>query len=118
MIYQCVILLYIFLIYNTFHSYGDKNLNLTYVTTYGIIRIGGEQMASVDKIVDKMKRQPNAITPDEAGAVLDYYGYKFDRQNGSHKTYVNKAGDIQTIPKKRPTIKPVYVKQILNKIGE
>ena len=73
-------------------------------------------MASVDKIVAKMKRQPNGISPDEAGRVLDYYGYRFDRQNGSHKTYVNGDGDIQTIPKKRPVIKPIYVKQILGKI--
>ena len=73
-------------------------------------------MASVDKIVDKMKRQPSSISPDEAGKVLDYYGYKFDRQNGSHRTYVNDDGDIQTIPNKRPSIKPVYVKQILDKI--
>ena len=75
-------------------------------------------MASVSKIVDKMKRQPNGISPDEAGQVLEHYGYKFDRQNGSHKTYINASGDIQTVPKKRPTIKPVYVKQILGKIGE
>ena len=73
-------------------------------------------MASVDKIVAKMQRQPNGISPDEAGSVLDHYGYKFDRQNGSHKTYINSEGDIQTVPKKRPTIKPIYVKQILSKI--
>ena len=78
--------------------------------------VGGEQVASVDKIVAKMKRQPNGISPDEAGKVLDHYGYEFDRQNGSHKTYVNSNGDIQTVPKKRPTIKPVYVRQILDKI--
>jgi len=73
-------------------------------------------LASVDKIVSKMKRQPNGISPDEAGRVLDYYGYRFDRQNGSHKTYVNEAGDIQTVPKKRPVIKAIYVRQILGKI--
>jgi len=73
-------------------------------------------VASVDKIVEKMKRQPNGISPDEAGRVLDHYGYKFDRQNGSHKTYVNDVGDILTVPKKRPAIKPIYVKQILGKI--
>ena len=74
-------------------------------------------MASADKIISKMRRQPNGITPDEAGTVLDHIGYKFDRQNGSHKTYVNANGDIQTIPRRKPTIKPVYVKQILSKIG-
>ena len=75
-------------------------------------------MASVAKIVDKMKRQPNSISPDEAGKVLEHYGYRFDRQNGSHKTYINGDGDIQTVPKKRPTIKAVYVKQILGKIED
>ena len=75
-------------------------------------------MASVEKIIDKMKRQPNGIRPDEAGQVLVYYGYEFDRQNGSHKSYVNKDGDVLLIPKRRPTIKPIYVKQILRKIGE
>ena len=91
---------------------------MTNATVYGIIVVGGEQVASVKKLVDKMKRQPNSISLDEAGKVLEHYGYKFDRQNGSHKTYVNKDGDVQTAPKKRPTIKPVYVKQILHKIGE
>jgi predicted RNA binding protein YcfA (HicA-like mRNA interferase family) len=89
---------------------------LTCATIGGIVIAGGERVASVDKIVAKMKRQPNGISPDEAGKVLNHYGYRFDRQNGSHKTYVNKDGDIQTVSKKRPTIKPVYVRQILDKI--
>lgn len=33
-------------------------------------------MSSVDKIIDKMKRQPNGIRPDEAEKVLNAYGYK------------------------------------------
>ena len=97
---------------------GLLKISLTYATVYGIIAIGGGKVASVKKLVDKMKRQPNGVSPDEAGQVLENYGYKFDRQNGSHKTYVNKDGDVQTIPKRRPVIKPVYVKQILHKIGE
>ena len=47
-------------------------------TIYGTIVTGGEQMASVDKIVSKMKRQPNGISPNEAGYVLDHYGYRFE----------------------------------------
>ena len=74
-------------------------------------------MAGVDKVVAKMKRQPNGISIDDADKVLKHYGYKFDRQNGSHRTYINKDGDTLTIPKKRPTIKPIYVKKILDKIN-
>ena len=65
---------------------------LTIATVCGIMSAGGEQAASVEKIVDKMKSQPTGIRPDEAGQVLVCYGYEFDRQNGSHKAYVNKAG--------------------------
>jgi predicted RNA binding protein YcfA (HicA-like mRNA interferase family) len=75
-------------------------------------------VTSVDKIVAKIRQQSNGIGPDEAGSVLDHYGYKFDRQNGSYKTYINEAGDIQTVPKKRPIVKSIYVKQILSKIGD
>ena len=75
-------------------------------------------MASVDKIVDKMKRQPNGISPDEAGKVLDHYGYRFGRQSGSHKIYINEDGDTLSVPQKRPTIKAVYVRQILGKIED
>ena len=73
-------------------------------------------MAGVDKVVAKMKRQPNGISIDEAEKVLAHHGYMYDRQNGSHKTYINKDGDTLTIPKRRPTIKPIYVKRILDKI--
>ena len=73
-------------------------------------------MAGVDKVVAKMKRQPNGISIDEAEKVLNHYGYAYDRQNGSHKTYIHKNGDTLTIPKRRPTIKPIYVKKILDKI--
>ena len=35
-------------------------------------------MSSVDKIIEKMKRQPNGIRPDEAERVLNAYGYQLE----------------------------------------
>jgi len=52
---------------------------LTNDTIYGIIISGGEKMASIDKIVDKMNRQPNGIRIDEADKVLKHYGYDMVR---------------------------------------
>ena len=72
-------------------------------------------MANVDKIVDKMKRQPNGISMSEADKVLVYYGYRFGRQKGSHCHYINKDGDVITIKKENP-LKAVYVKDILSRI--
>ena len=74
-------------------------------------------MASVEKIISKMKNQPNGIKPEEAGRVLTAYGYCFDRQKGSHQHYINKSGDVVTIANSNP-LKRVYVADILQRIGE
>jgi predicted RNA binding protein YcfA (HicA-like mRNA interferase family) len=72
-------------------------------------------MASTDKIVEKMKQQPNGITITEADKVLTANGYKFARQKGSHCHYINTNGDVITIKKENP-LKAVYVKDILGRI--
>lgn len=75
-------------------------------------------MPSVEKIIDKMKRQSNGIRPEEAEKVLKAYGYEPVRQKGSHKQYLNKeTGDLTTIKQESP-LKKVYVADILNRIGE
>jgi len=86
-------------------------------TICGIIILGGEEVASVDKIVDKMKRQPNGIRIEEVDRVLHYYGYILDRQKGSHRQYINAEGDVLTVPERRPTIKSFYVNEILSRLG-
>lgn len=75
-------------------------------------------MASVQKIIEKMKRQPNGIRADEADKVLRAYGYEGVRNRGSHRQYLNKeTGDLTTIKKENP-LKKVYVMDILSRIGE
>ena len=73
-------------------------------------------MASVEKIVDKMKRQPNGIRLNEADKVLKHYGYSLDRQKGSHRQYLTEDGERLTIVERKPTIKSFYVNEILNRI--
>ena len=72
-------------------------------------------MADADKIIEKMKRQPNGISMAEADKVLTTTGYSFARQKGSHCHYINGAGDVITIKKEHP-LKAVYVKDILSRI--
>lgn len=74
-------------------------------------------MASVKKIIEKMKNAPNTIRPEEAGKVLLAYGYEFGRQKGSHKHYINAKGDVITIKQESP-LKRAYVEDILTRIGE
>ncbi len=72
-------------------------------------------MASVEKIIEKMKRQPNGIKITEIDKVLCYYGYVLDRQKGSHRQYLSKKGDVITIRNENP-VKAVYIKDVLNRI--
>ena len=74
-------------------------------------------MAGVDKIVQRMKNQPNGIKMSEAHKVLEAWGYRLDRQKGSHRQYINEKGNVITIKDETP-LKKVYVKDILNRIGE
>mgnify|MGYP000939244424 CR=1 FL=1 len=49
-------------------------------------------MAGVEKIIEKMKRQPNGIRPEEAEKVLNAYGYEYKRQKCSHRHYLHHRG--------------------------
>lgn len=75
-------------------------------------------MPSIEKIVDKMKRQPNGIRPEEAEKVLKAYGYEPVRQKGSHKQYMNKeTGRLNNNQTGKPFKESVY-SRILNRIEE
>jgi predicted RNA binding protein YcfA (HicA-like mRNA interferase family) len=62
-----------------------------------------------------MKNKPNGIRMSEADKVLTANGYRLDRQRGSHRQYINSAGDVITVKDETP-LKAVYVKDILSRI--
>jgi predicted RNA binding protein YcfA (HicA-like mRNA interferase family) len=76
------------------------------------------RVPSVEKIIDKMKRQPNGVRPEEAEKVLNAYGFVSVRQKGSHRQYLKKStGELITIKQESP-LKKVYITDILSRIGE
>ena len=72
-------------------------------------------MPNVDKLIEKMRNQPNGIRMSEADKVLKANGYRFDRQKGSHRQYINSGGDVISVKDETP-LKAVYVKDILSRI--
>lgn len=70
----------------------------------------------VEKIIEKMQRQPNGIKYNEISKVLNAYGYKLARSKGSHRHFRNKEGDVITIKEENP-LKAVYIKDVLMRIG-
>lgn len=75
-------------------------------------------MASVDKIIQKMHRQPNGVRFQELKKVLEENGYimkSIKKGSGtSHRQFINKKGDVITIKEENP-LKAVYVKDVLRK---
>lgn len=75
-------------------------------------------MPNIDKLILKMKRQPNGIRFQELRKVLEYNGYVMKSKKGtSHRQFVNNHGDVITIKEETP-LKAVYVKDVLKRIGE
>ena len=73
-------------------------------------------LPTIDKLIQKMKRQPNGIRPEEAEKVLKAFGYEPVRQKGSHKHYLNKStGDLTTIKQENP-LKKAYVVDLINRL--
>ncbi|MNB97101.1 hypothetical protein D3C75_443220 [compost metagenome] len=74
-------------------------------------------MARIEKLIQKMKDRPSGIQYGEVAKVLRHHGYDLVRVNGSHCHFRNQAGDLITIKKDQP-LKAVYVKDVLDRIGE
>lgn len=75
-------------------------------------------MSNIEKIIQKMRRQPNGIRFQELAKVLESNGYIMKSKTGtSHRQFINKNGDVITIKQENP-LKAVYVKDILKRIGE
>ena len=73
-------------------------------------------VSKTEKIIEKMRRQPNGIRLEEAEKVLKAYGYELARQKGSHGQYLNKlTGNIITIKQESP-LKRAYITDILYRI--
>jgi predicted RNA binding protein YcfA (HicA-like mRNA interferase family) len=72
-------------------------------------------MPPVEKILEKMKRQPRGVRLEEAEKVLIAYGYQLKRQKGSHRHYLNARGDLITL---KDPLKISYVQELLERIGE
>ena len=62
---------------------------------------------NIEKIIEKMRNQPNGIRHEEAAKVLEFYGYRLDRQKGSHMQFIDTAGNVFTLKKESP-LKAVY----------
>jgi len=74
-------------------------------------------MASIEKLIEKMRNQPTGVLFEEADRVLTAKGFRMDRQRGSHCQYIANDGARFTLPYKSP-IKKIYTGLILDLIKD
>lgn len=53
-------------------------------------------MSKKDKLIKKMRNQPNGMRPEEMEQILINLGYKFRNQEGSHKHFLKEFKDGRT----------------------
>lgn len=74
-------------------------------------------LSKTEKLILKMKQQPNGIRFQELVKVLLDYGYVMKSKTGtSHRSFINSTGEVIIIPEENP-IKAVYIKDVLRRIG-
>lgn len=71
-------------------------------------------MSHEEKLVKQMKQGIRNVSFRDVEKLLDLMGYEFDRQKGSHKTYVKPGCDLITIKETKP-MKEYMVKMVIRR---
>ena len=77
-------------------------------------------MSKADKLLDRAINNPQGLSFSELETLVKNHGFQFDRQNGSHRIYVNKALNVtlNLQPDKNGKAKFYQVKEFLQAIGK
>lgn len=76
-------------------------------------------MAKCAKLLEKARRAPNNLRFDDLCKLAECYGFTLQRQEGSHCIYKHsELPRVLTFPKCTGTVKPVYVRELLDAIEE
>jgi predicted RNA binding protein YcfA (HicA-like mRNA interferase family) len=75
-------------------------------------------MTKRDKLVDRIRQRPPEADFDDVRAVLEMYGWAFDRQKGSHATFTKAGEHPLTIPiTHHVRVKRFYLGRICEALG-
>jgi antitoxin HicB len=73
-------------------------------------------MSRHDKLIERFRQNPKNVRFEEIDKVLRALGFT-SRQSGSHVVFTRDKSRI-TVPIKKPFVKPIYVKQLLELLDE
>lgn len=71
------------------------------------------------KRIKKLFQNPKIVSFKELDSVLKAYGFEVRQPGSGSSHYIYSKGEIQiSVPFKRPYVREVYVKRVLELIGE
>ena len=65
----------------------------------------------------RLAQRPNAVRFEDLAGLLEAYGWELARVRGSHHVF-RRGGERLTVPHRRPTVLPVYVRMVLKATAE
>jgi hypothetical protein len=74
-------------------------------------------MATRDKRIAAMRRNPRNVRPDDLDVVLRAAGFTMRQQGTSHKVYTREEQQV-VVPQHRPFLMAAYVRRALAVLGE
>ena len=88
-------------------------------TLYGTIK-QREIMSQFEKLLERIKNNPKSVRFEELQKILEKYGFVGSQPQGcsSHYTFRRTDGKKVTIPRHSPYVKAIYVKLVIDLIGE
>jgi len=69
-------------------------------------------MTKANKALEKLRQNPNHIRYSELVTILNRLGFQKRQDSTSHVRFTY-GSHILVIPKRKPFLKPIYVKQVL-----
>lgn len=74
-------------------------------------------MSRREKLLEKVRNNPRAVTYEELARVLEWHGFQLRRSRGSHHLFKRGRRQI-TVVYRRPHVHPAAVKEALALIDE
>lgn len=78
-------------------------------------------MSKRDKLRRKLRNNPKGRTKQDIETLLAQFGFILDRVSGSHHVFLLRTGEAVhriVVPIHGQKVKPVYVKQVVQKLDE
>jgi predicted RNA binding protein YcfA (HicA-like mRNA interferase family) len=75
-------------------------------------------VAQLEKLIARLRRRPPQVDFRDICQLLEAYGWRLDRETGSHALFVKPEERSISVPKvSGRTVKRVYIIQVLERLG-